>query len=98
MAWPGAVLGRRSEQWGLWMDGTGSGQGRVRPVGHVTNRGIRPRTTRRMEWSGQAVGRRRRILVFTSTTRGAILIRRRRKVSNWPTRHIERLGISERTL
>jgi hypothetical protein len=57
MAWPAPVLGRRSEQWGLWMDGTGSGQGRVRPVGHVTNRGIRPRTTRRMAWSGQAVGR-----------------------------------------
>ena len=54
MAWPAPVLGRRSEQWGLWMDGTGSGQGRVRPVGHVTNRGIRPRTTRRMAWSGQA--------------------------------------------
>ena len=36
MAWPAPVLGRRSEQWGLWMDGTGSGQGRVRPVGHVT--------------------------------------------------------------
>jgi hypothetical protein len=48
---------RKTEQWGLWMDGTGSGQGRVRPVDHVTRRGIRPRTTRRMAWSGQAVGR-----------------------------------------
>src|SRR3954463_10737163 len=38
-------------------DGPGSGRGGVPPVGHVTNRGIRPRTTRRMAWSGQAVGR-----------------------------------------
>src|SRR3954453_3816756 len=98
MAWPAPVLGRRSEQWGLWMDGTGSGQGRVCPVGHVTSRGIRPRTARRMAWLGQTVGRGSRSIVFSSTTRAAILIRRRRKVSNCATRHGERWGISARRL
>ena len=35
-------------------------------------------------------------LVFISTTRAAILMRRRRNVSNWATRHIERFGIDTR--
>ena len=35
-------------------------------------------------------------MVFISTTRAAILIRRRRKVSNCATRHIERFGIDWR--
>src|SRR4051794_5431127 len=50
--WAGGLLGAV-----CGLIGTGSGQGRVRPMGHVTRRGIRPRTTRRMAWSGQAVGR-----------------------------------------
>ena len=34
MAWPAPVLGRRSEQWGLWMDGTGRlGSGACAPHG-----------------------------------------------------------------
>jgi hypothetical protein len=35
-------------------------------------------------------------MVFISTTRAAILMRRRRNVSNWATRHIERFGIDTR--
>ncbi|MGP0088752.1 MAG: hypothetical protein ACLPKB_02150 [Xanthobacteraceae bacterium] len=37
-----------------------------------------------------------RIIVFISTTRAAILMRRRRNVSNWAMLHIERLGIDTR--
>ena len=36
-------------------------------------------------------------MVFISTTRAAILMRRRRNVSNWATRHIERFGIDTRS-
>ena len=50
--WAGGMIGEVCE-----LIGTGSGQGRVRPVDHVTRRGMRPRITRRMAWSGQAVGR-----------------------------------------
>src|SRR4051812_7985528 len=55
--WAGSLIGKV-----CGLIGTGSGQGRVRPGGHVTRRGIRPRTTRRMAWWGQAVGRGSRIL------------------------------------
>ena len=41
--WAGGLIGEVCR-----LIGTGSGQGRVRPVGQVTRRGIRPRTTRRM--------------------------------------------------
>ena len=44
----------------------------------------------------QEVGKCTRIIVFISTTRAAILMRRRRSVSNWATRHIERFGIDTR--
>src|SRR4051794_25241843 len=37
----------------------------VRPIAHLTRRGMRPRTTRRMAWSGPAGGRWRLILGFT---------------------------------
>ena len=52
---------------------------------------MRPRTNRRMLWSGQDVGMCTRICVFISTTRAAILMRRRRKVSNWATRQMRTL-------
>src|SRR5271165_5601422 len=54
---------------------------------------MRPRAKRRISCTGQEVGKCTRIIVFISTTRAAILMRRRRNVSNWATRHIERFGI-----
>jgi len=51
---------------------------------------------RRISCAGHEVGKCTRIIVFISTTRAAILMRRRRKVSNWATRHIERFGIETR--
>ena len=56
--------------------------GRPSPVVYVASRGIRLSTMRRMRWSGHAVGMCRRIWVFISTTRAAILMRRKRSVSN----------------
>lgn len=49
-----------------------------------------------MRWSGQEVGRCRRICVFISTTRAAILMRHKRSVSNWATAKLERFGIAAR--
>lgn len=43
-----------------------------------------------MPWSGQDVGRCRRIWVLISTTRAAILMRRKRSVSNCATAKLER--------
>ena len=57
---------------------------------------MRPRAKRRISCTGQEVGKCTRIIVFISTTRAAILMRRRRNVSNWATRHIERFGIDTR--
>ena len=57
---------------------------------------MRVSAKRRISWAGQEVGRCTRIIVFISTTRAAILMRRRRKVSNWAARHMERLGIETR--
>ena len=71
--------------------------GNSRPVGHVTRRGMRAWTKRMTSCAGQDVGRCTRIIVFISTTRAAILIRRRRSVSNWATRHIERFGVEMRS-
>src|SRR5277367_1192556 len=48
--------------------------------------------------AGHDVGRCTRIIVFISTTRAAILIRRRRKVSNCATRHIECFGVDTRRI
>jgi hypothetical protein len=42
------------------------------------------------------MGKRTRIIVFISMTRAAILMRRRRDVSNWAMRHIERFRINVR--
>ena len=72
-------------------------RGRSRPVFQVTRRGMRWRAKRRISWPGHDVGRWTRIMVFISTTRAAILTRRRRNVSNCATRHIERLGIDARS-
>ena len=70
------------QQWGLWMDGTGSGQGHVRPRGSCDQ----PRDPPENDPQDGLVGASRRQvkpdLGFHSTTRAAILIRRRRKVSN----------------
>ncbi len=57
---------------------------------------MRSRAKRKISWAGQEVGRCTRIIVFISTTRAAILMRRRRRVSNWAPRHIERYGITSR--
>ena len=46
---------------------------------------------RRIVWSGQALGKCRRIWVFSSTTRAAILMRRNRRVSNCATRQTRAL-------
>ena len=58
---------------------------------------MRPRAKRRISCAGHEVGKCTRIMVFISTTRAAILMRRRRNVSNWATRHIERFGIDTRS-
>ena len=71
--------------------------GASRPVAQVTRRGMRSRAKRRISCAGHEVGKCTRIIVFISTTRAAILMRRRRKVSNWATRHIERFGIDTRS-
>ena len=68
-----------------------------RPVAQVTRRGMRSRVRRRISWAGHEVGKCTRIIVFISTTRAAILMRRRRNVSNWAMRHIERFGIETRS-
>src|SRR5208337_193815 len=47
---------------------------------------MRWRAKRRISWPGHEVGRWTRIMVFISTTRAAILTRRRRNVSNCATR------------
>src|SRR5208337_1434825 len=70
--------------------------GRSSPACQVTRRGMRPRAKRRISCAGQEVGKCTRIIVFISTTRAAILMRRRRSVSNWATRQIERFGIDTR--
>ena len=57
---------------------------------------MRPSAKRKISCAGQDVGRCTRIMVFISTTRAAILMRRRRNVSNCATRHIERFGIETR--
>jgi hypothetical protein len=54
--------------------------GRLRLVSYVTSRGMRSSTMRKMAWSGQDVGRCRRIWVFISTTRAAILRRQTQRV------------------
>ena len=46
--------------------------------------------------AGQALGRWTVIRVFISTMRAAILMRRRRRVSNWARRHGERRGSAAR--
>ena len=51
-----------------------------------------------MSWHGVAVGKWTLIMVFISITRAAILISRRRRVSNWATRQTERFGIRPRRL
>ena len=70
-----------------------NGRGASRPVVQVTKRGMRCKARRRVSCAGHEVGKCTWIIVFISTTRAAILMRRRRKVSNWATRHIERFGI-----
>ena len=80
---------------GLRVDGKGLISGRF-PVVQVTRRGMRSRATRKICWLGQAVGHWMRIRVFNSVTRAAILMRRRRKVSNWTVRQIERFGMAVR--
>ena len=62
----------------------------------VTSLGMRARAIRKTCWLGQAVGHWMRIRVFSSVTRAAILIRRKRKVSNWTVRQIERFGMAVR--
>ena len=57
---------------------------------------MRPSAKRRISWAGHDVGKCTRIIVFISTIRAAILIRRRRNVSNWAMRHIECFGIDTR--
>ena len=74
-----------------------NGPGASRPVVQVTRRGMRCRAKRRISCAGHEVGKCTRIMVFISTTRAAILMRRRRKVSNWATRHLERFGIDMRS-
>src|SRR5208283_2288928 len=70
--------------------------GRHGPVAQVTRRGMCERAKRKTSCPGHAVGRCTRIIVFISTTRAAILTKRRRRVSNCAKRHIERLGIDSR--
>jgi hypothetical protein len=70
--------------------------GRHVPASQVTRRGICERAKRRISCAGHEVGRRTRIIVFISTTQAAILTKRRRRVSNCATRHIDRLGIDSR--
>ncbi len=55
-----------------------------------------PERETRICWAGYDVGRWTSIIVFISTTRAAILMSGRRKVSNWAKRYIERLGIDTR--
>ena len=67
-----------------------------RPVSQVTRRGMRSKAKRSISCAGDDEGKWTRIIVCISTTRAAILTRRRRKVSNWATRHIERFGAETR--
>ena len=87
---------RRDGRWGLQVAVGGFVSGRLRPIVYVASRGMRLRTMRRMRWSGHDVGRCRRIWVFISTTRAAILMRRNRRVSNCATAKLERFGIAAR--
>ena len=43
---------------------------------------MRSKAKRRISWAGHEVGKCTRMIVFISTTRAAILMRRRRSVSN----------------
>ena len=61
-------------------------------------RGKRSSKSRMRDAAGQAVGRWMVIRVFSSTTRAAILIRRRRSVSNWAGRQGDRGGSAARKL
>lgn len=80
---------------GLQVGGTGS-IWRACGDSQVTRRGMRARAIRNAWLFGQAFGHWTRIKVFNSVTRAAILMRRRRKVSNWTVRHVERLGMAVR--
>ena len=75
-------VGPKFARGGLRVEGTGLTSGASRPVAQVTRRGMRCRAKRKMSWAGHDVGRCTRIIVFISTTRAAILMRRRRSVSN----------------
>lgn len=72
----------------------GSFLGRRRPVGHVTSCGMRSRTMRRLVGAGcrqvQAD------LRLHLDHRAAILMRRKRSVSNWATAKLESFGIEAR--
>src|SRR5918998_885670 len=80
---------------GLRLRVGGLGRG-IRPCGQQVRRGKRSRASRKMAWSGQVLGRCSMTRVFSATTRVASLTSRRRKVSNWATRQVERFGIKLR--
>src|SRR6266511_537085 len=94
---PGLAVGGRRlvcDSAGGWRDRVMAG--RTCPGVQMISRGRRPRAKCQTARSGVLVGRWTLILVFISTMRAAILIRRSLRVSNWATRQDECLGISVR--
>src|SRR6266498_2455625 len=96
---PGLAVGGRRlvcDSAGGWRDRVMAG--RTCPGVQMISRGRRPRAKCQTARSGVLVGRWTLILVFISTMRAAMLIRRSLRVSNWATRQDECLGISVRRL
>jgi len=70
--------------------------GAHRPAGHGGGLARRPARLENPRWYAKPVGSETLILVTSSVTRTATLIRPRRSVSNWASRQKEGLGAKPR--